>query len=109
MKNSTYPSHWKTVRLGHVASTHVPQRDKPSSLDGPIPWVRIEDFAGQEIRASKSAQGVTLEQVAEMNLRVYEPGTVLCSCSCTMGATAIVREPLVSNQTFIGLTPMFDL
>jgi len=99
------PDGWRKVRLGHVVDTHVPQRDKPDPLTGPIPWIRIEDFDGQEICASKSGQGVTAEQVKSMGLRVYEPGTVLCSCSCSMGATAIVREPLVSNQTFIGLTP----
>ncbi|MFF7674042.1 restriction endonuclease subunit S [Actinacidiphila glaucinigra] len=105
MSNAVLPSGWREGRLGYLVETHVPQRDKPDPLTGPIPWVRIEDFDGQEIRASKSGQGVTPEQVAAMNLRVYTPGTVLCSCSCSMGATAIAREPLVSNQTFIGLTP----
>ncbi|MFC2085768.1 restriction endonuclease subunit S [Bacteroidota bacterium] len=38
--------------------------------------------------------------------RRYPVGTVLCSCSCNMGATAIVRAPLISNQTFIGITPL---
>ncbi|WP_318207449.1 MULTISPECIES: restriction endonuclease subunit S [unclassified Streptomyces] len=105
MNLSSLPVGWRVARLGFLVETHVPQRDKPDPLNGPIPWVRIEDFDGQEIRVSKSGQGVTAEQVADMNLRVLSPGTVLCSCSCSMGATAIVREPLVSNQTFIGLTP----
>ncbi|MFE5723030.1 restriction endonuclease subunit S [Streptomyces erythrochromogenes] len=105
MSTTSLPAGWRTARLGFLVETHVPQRDKPDPLDGPIPWVRIEDFEGQEIRSSKSGQGVTSEQVSGMNLRVLSPGTVLCSCSCSMGATAIVREPLVSNQTFIGLTP----
>ncbi|MFI7246480.1 restriction endonuclease subunit S [Streptomyces qinglanensis] len=103
------PDGWRRARLGYLAETHVPQRDKPETLTGPIPWVRIEDFNGQYIEASKTKQGVTEEQVRAMNLRVYESGTVLCSCSCTMGATAIVQAPLVSNQTFIGLTPGRDL
>ena len=106
---SNLPASWRVARLGFTVETHVPQRDKPDPLTGPIPWVRIEDFVGQEIRKSKSGQGVTQEQVRLMNLRVYSEGTVLCSCSCSMGATAIVREPLVSNQTFIGLTPGPDI
>ncbi|GAA2423686.1 restriction endonuclease subunit S [Streptomyces glaucus] len=103
------PASWREARLGFLVETQVPQRDKPDPLTGPIPWVRIEDFDGQDIRASKSGQGVTPEQVRAMNLRVFEPGTVMCSCSCSMGATAIVREPLVSNQTFIGLKPGKEL
>ena len=44
-----------------------------------------------------------------MNLKVFPLGTVLCSCSCNMGATAIVDTPLVSNQTFIGIVPSAEL
>lgn len=96
---------WPIVRLGSVVETLVPQRDKPDPLTGPIPWVRIEDFTGRDLSSSRSGQGVTPEQVRGMNLRVFPPGTVLCSCSCSMGATAIATTPLVSNQTFIGLVP----
>ncbi|NJC71236.1 restriction endonuclease subunit S [Planosporangium thailandense] len=100
---------WPVVRLGSVVDTLVPQRDKPDPLTGSIPWVRIEDFDGRYLSGSKSGQGVTQEQVRRMNLRVFPPGTVLCSCSCSMGATAIARVPLVSNQTFIGLVPRNEI
>ena len=43
-----------------------------------------------------------------MKLRVFPPGTVVCTCSCNMGTTAIVKEPLITNQTFIGLRPLDD-
>jgi type I restriction enzyme S subunit len=100
---------WPTVRLGTVVETLVPQRDKPIDLTGDIPWVRIEDFAGQYISSSKSGQGVTAAQVRSMNLRIFPKGTVLCSCSCTMGATAIAAESITSNQTFIGLVPSAEI
>lgn len=96
---------WRDVRLSWVASTIVPQRDKPEDLSGPIPWLRIEDFDGKFLSRSKSGQGVSAEAVASMPLRVFPAGTVVCSCSCTMGATAIASVPLITNQTFIGLVP----
>jgi len=96
---------WQTTRLGWVADTLVPQRDKPDSLDGPIPWLRIEDFDGKYLSESKSGQGVTAQQIREMPLRLFPAGSVVCSCSCTMGATAIAARPLITNQTFIGLVP----
>lgn len=99
------PTSWNMTRLGFECETLVPMRDKPERLDGPIPWVRIEDFDGKFIAASKSQQGVSLETVRAMNLKVFPAGTVLCSCSCSMGATAIASHPLVSNQTFIGIVP----
>ena len=101
----TDASTWQTLPLGAVVGTIVPQRDKPTDLDGPIPWLRIEDFDGKYLGESKSGQGVTQSQVTQMPLRVFPEGTVVCSCSCTMGATAIATRPLVTNQTFIGLVP----
>lgn len=96
---------WRTMRLGSVAETIVPQRDKPKDLSGPIPWLRIEDFDGKHLSASRSGQGVTQEQVRSMPLRIFPPRTVITSCSCTMGATAIAERAVVTNQTFIGLLP----
>ena len=38
-----------------------------------------------------------------MNLKVYPIGTVINSCSATIGVSAITTCPLCTNQTFIGL------
>jgi len=97
------PEKWDESRLGFNADFIVPQRDKPKELDGPIPWIRIEDFDGMYISESKSERGVTEQTVEENNLSVFPEETVLCSCSCNMGITAIAERPLVSNQTFIGI------
>jgi len=103
------PAQWRVQLLGSTSTLTVPMRDKPRVFDGEIPWVRIEDFNGKYISDSKSEQRVSSDIVKEMNLKVYPLGTVLCSCSCTMGATAIVARPLVSNQTFIGISPLIPL
>jgi type I restriction enzyme S subunit len=103
------PSHWSVAPLGVHTRLVVPMRDKPERLDGSIPWVRIEDFDGAYLSRSKSGQGVDLATVRKMNLKVFPRGTVLCSCSCSMGATAIASDPLVSNQTFIGIVPAAGL
>ncbi|GAA3758880.1 restriction endonuclease subunit S [Flavobacterium ginsengiterrae] len=99
------PEDWKISRIGYNSILTVPQRDKPKELTGEVPWLRIEDFEGKYVSTSKSGQGVSLETISEMNLKVYPIGTVLTACSCTMGKTAIVEKPLITNQTFIGITP----
>lgn len=99
------PAHWEVKRLGWIADLIVPMRDKPEIFDGDIPWIRIEDFNGKYISDSKSEQRVSKDTVKRMNLKVYPAGTVLCSCSCNMGCSAIVTRPLISNQTFIGIVP----
>ncbi|XXG32038.1 MAG: restriction endonuclease subunit S [Ferrovum myxofaciens] len=99
------PEGWGVARLGFECETIVPMRDKPEHLGGEIPWIRIEDFNGKFIGDSKSGQGISPETVNAMNLKVLPVGAVLCSCSCSMGTTAIVVKPLVTNQTFIGVVP----
>ncbi len=96
---------WPTPPLGSLVHTIVPARDKPEDLTGPIPWLRIEDIDGKYLELSQTAQGVSNETIRRMNLRVFPAGTVVCSCSCDMGTTAIVARPLITNQTFIGLLP----
>jgi len=86
----------------------VPMRDKPQ-FGGEIPWIRIEDLDGKYVSDSKTGQNVSDETILRMGLKVFPRGTVLCSCSCRMGTTAIVDKPLVSNQTFIGVLPGREL
>lgn len=83
----------------------VPQRDKPKEFGGEIPWCRIEDFDGIYLSKSKSGQNVTKETIKKMNLKVYPINSVIVSCSADLGKCAIIKKPLVTNQTFIGLVP----
>ena len=81
----------------------VPMRDRPKIFDGTIPWCRIEDIEGMYFNKSLSGLMVSEEIVKQMNLKVYPVGTVICSCSATLGVCAINTQPLITNQTFIGL------
>lgn len=111
MKNSgiewigDIPAEWDVLKLVAHTSMLTPMRDRPENLDGPIPWVRIEDFEGKYIESSKAGLGVSMKTVKEMNLKVYPVGTILCTSSCIMGKCAIVSRELVSNQRFIGIIP----
>lgn len=93
---------WKT--LGEVCQEIiVPMRDRPKIFDGTIPWCRIEDIEGQYFNKSLSGLGVSESIIKEMNLKVFPTGTVICSCSASIGVYAINTQPLITNQTFIGL------
>lgn len=81
----------------------VPMRDRPKVFDGDTPWCRIEDIEGKYFNGSLSGLGVTKEVIDEMNLKVFPTGTVICSCSASIGTYAINTRPLITNQTFIGL------
>lgn len=105
-ENGNNFSNWKTTKLKNIISKFiVPMRDKPKELNGEIPWCRIEDFEGKYLTASKTNQGVSLDTIKNMNLKVYPINTLLVSCSANLGFCAIVKKELVTNQTFIGLYP----
>lgn len=78
-------------------------RDKPKVFDGDTPWCRIEDLEGFYFNDSLSGQYVSQETIRKMNLKVFPIGTVICSCSASIGTYAINTKPLITNQTFIGL------
>ena len=99
------PKEWDILNLVAHTSMLTPMRDRPENLDGPIPWIRIEDFDGKYISSSKASLGVSKETVRSMNLKIYPVGTILCTSSCIMGQCAIVSRELVSNQRFIGIIP----
>lgn len=99
------PEGWEMIKLGYCSRMIVPMRDKPTEFNGDIPWIRIEDFCGKYISSSKSEQNISRELIYKMNIKVYPIGTVLCSCSCTLGICAITKSELASNQTFIGVAP----
>ena len=91
-------------RLGEVCSDIiVPMRDKPKVFDGSIPWCRIEDVEGHYIRGSHFGLGVSEQVIDDMRLKVFPVGTVICSCSASLGTYVINTQPLITNQTFLGL------
>jgi len=95
---------WEVKELKTVVKDFiVPMRDKPKSFKGDIPWCRIEDFDGKYLMGTKSGQYVNDGIVKEMNLKIHPIGTLLVSCSANLGRCAIVKRPLITNQTFIGL------
>jgi len=81
----------------------VPMRDRPKIFDGTIPWCRIEDIEGMYFNRSLSDLMVSETVIKDMNLKVFPTGSVICSCSATLGVCAINTQPLITNQTFIGL------
>jgi type I restriction enzyme S subunit len=99
---------WEAKSLKQIVTRFiVPMRDKPKNLNGSVPWCRIEDFNGRYLNTSKSGQGVSLETIKDMNLKLCPVDTLLVSCSASLGFCSIVKKELVTNQTFIGLVPDF--
>ena len=99
-----YNYEWKKVKLKDICIDFiVPMRDKPKEFNGNIPWCRIEDIEGNYFNGTKSNQYVSQETIDKMNLKIIPTGSVICSCSASLGTYAINTCPIITNQTFIGL------
>ena len=99
-----YNDEWKKVKLKDICIDFiVPMRDKPKEFNGNIPWCRIEDIDGNYFNGTKSNKYVSQETIDKMNLKIIPTGSVICSCSASLGTYAINTCPIITNQTFIGL------
>ena len=99
-----YNDEWKKIKLKDICIDFiVPMRDKPKEFNGNIPWCRIEDIEGNYFNGTKSNQYVSQETIDKMNLKIIPTGSVICSCSASLGTYAINTCPIITNQTFIGL------
>ena len=100
----TFKSNVPRVKLKNVCNDFiVPMRDKPKTFNGDVPWCRIEDVEGKFLHGSKSEKFVSKSTIDEMNLKIFPTGTVICSCSASIGTYVINTKPLITNQTFIGI------
>jgi len=115
-KNKTpLPSGWVSVQVGELCPSIVPNRDKPKSFTGDIPWVTLPSFPTNswELDTDKVELGLTKEEVTLYSARLIPVNSVLMSCVGRFGLTAINRVPVSSNQqihAFIvleGLLPEF--
>ena len=60
------PEGWTWSTAEYLFDCIVPNRDKPSSFTGDIPWVTLPDFdEGIAIQASKSGLGLTADEVVK--------------------------------------------
>ena len=101
------PENWSWCYLKETCTDFiVPQRDKPKAFDGTIPWCRIEDIEGKYLNGSLSNQLVSKDTIKQMNMHICPVGSVICSCSASLGIQAITTIECCTNQTFIGIVPI---
>lgn len=111
----SFPQSWVYVQIGEVCPSIVPNRDKPKSFGGSIPWVTLASFPenGFYLDHSSIELGLTAGEVEMYSARLIPENTVLMSCVGRFGLTAINKVPVVPNQqihAFVvlqGLIPEF--
>jgi type I restriction enzyme S subunit len=102
--DESQPYSWKRVRIGELCLSIVPQRDKPLTFSGDIPWVTLPAFTENSLslNLSSDSAGLSLDEVERYRLRVVPAGSVLMSCVGRFGLVALLDRDVVPNQQIHG-------
>jgi type I restriction enzyme S subunit len=93
------PDSWIWCRVGDICDCIVPNRDKPRTFSGDIPWITRPDFNSSIfIGKSKSGLGLTQEEATLYHARVVPANSVVMSCIGRFGIIGILTKDAVINQ-----------
>jgi type I restriction enzyme, S subunit len=98
------PHSWLWTTTGELCDCIVPNRDKPKSFSGDIPWITFPDFeeSSIDLNRSKSGLGLSREEINRYKARLIPSGSVVMSCVGRFGIAAVCQTPLVINQQLHG-------
>ena len=93
------PEGWTIAAVGQLFECVVPNRDKPKSFTGTIPWVTLPDYSESiSIQASASGLGLTEAEAASNRAKIIPAGSVVMSCIGRFGLASVLRQDSVINQ-----------
>lgn len=103
----TLPERWAWITTGQLCDCIVPNRDKPKSFSGSIPWLTLPDFNEDQILVSDSRieLGLTPEEVETFKAKVVPKDSVVMSCVGRFGITAVLGRGAVINQQLHAFLP----
>lgn len=97
---SELPTGWAWFKVGEICDSIVPNRDKPKSFSGDIPWITTPCLCSTSIRIcyDKADGGLTREEAKQFGAKVIPVNSVVMTCVGSFGIGAIVENPIVINQ-----------
>ena len=98
---------WKFVKIGTVVKCIVPNRDKPKSFSGNIPWLTTPDLdeGSVSINFSGIKNGLSKEEAVEYKAKVIPLDSVVMTCVGKFGVAAVVTKEIVINQHLHAFLP----
>ena len=94
------PSQWVWSKVGNLCQSIVPNRDKPKSFTGEVPWLTTPDIDSAKITVDFQSVklGLTAEETEKYNARVIPPNSVIMTCVGSFGVVCINAKACVVNQ-----------
>lgn len=100
---------WTTVKLGDVCKIingSTPLRSRKDFWEkGTVSWFTIDDLREQGRDITYTNQKITKLALEKTSLKMLPKNTVLLCCTASIGASAIARVEMTTNQQFNGLIP----
>jgi len=94
------PSQWVWSKVGNLCQSIVPNRDKPKSFTGEVPWLTTPDIDSAKITVDFQLVklGLTAEETEKYNARVIPPNSVIMTCVGSFGVVCVNAKACVINQ-----------
>ena len=105
----TIPEQWEVFKLKHVINEFVSGGTPKTSNDSfwdennqGIPWVAIGDMSNKDF-VDYTSKSLTIDGVANKNLRILPKGTLIYSIFASLGNVSILNMPATTNQAILGM------
>jgi len=107
VREGELPKGWSVKRVGEICDCIVPNRDKPKTFTGDIPWITTPDLQEESINIeySKIDKGLSKEEAVAYKAKVIPVNSVIMTCVGNFGVTAIVEFESVINQQLHAFLP----
>jgi type I restriction enzyme S subunit len=103
------PNDWEVVKLKEVCEKMkaggTPLRSKKEYYGGNIPFVLIEDMTASDLYLTKTKECITEKGLENSNTWIVPTNSILLSMYATIGATAINKIPVATNQAILAIIP----
>ncbi|MEQ9550183.1 MAG: restriction endonuclease subunit S [Coleofasciculus sp. G3-WIS-01] len=98
------PNGWEWIPLGEICDIAIggtPSRNNPEYWGTGKTWISIADLNGSIVESSK--EEITELGVANSNVKLVKPNTILMSFKLTIGKLGIAGKPLYTNEAIAAL------
>ena len=103
------PEGWMPMAFGDVAAVvggGTPKRSEPAFWNGNLPWATPTDVTGLRGRIiAQTASSITEAGLASSSAKLLPPDSLLVTTRATIGACAVNRVAMATNQGFQSLVP----
>ncbi|WP_291098956.1 MULTISPECIES: restriction endonuclease subunit S [unclassified Empedobacter] len=105
------PENWTWCRVGDLSYSIVPNRDKPKSFTGHIPWITQTNFSEKSfyLDYSLTDKGLSIEETNLYNCRVMPKDSIVMSCVGRFDLVCLLDKPIVANQQLHCFVPFSNL